>query len=214
MSFTKTLVPTSPSGINMIAECDIFYPLQTQISDWYLTTEKPPRPPPPPRPAPSPPPPEADYEDNAVQNTPSLPNQQAPYPLQRPPPETAYENSAVQNTPDSPNQQAPYPLQPPPPQPLTYPPPAMNDFSAPADPSGPRPTSGQLDANGVNGQFKFPTDQELGISAGTLINDPNFNVGKHPGEIYVDNGMSMRRRDPTVSNSKNGPDLLYKNVSK
>lgn len=37
MSFTKTLVPKSPSGINMIGECDIFYALQTQIQDWYPT---------------------------------------------------------------------------------------------------------------------------------------------------------------------------------
>ena len=48
MSFTKTLVPRSPSGINMIGECDIFYPLQTKIADWYPT--KPPPPPPPPSP--------------------------------------------------------------------------------------------------------------------------------------------------------------------
>lgn len=181
MSFTKTLVPTSPSGINMIAECDIFYPLQTKISDWYPTTKKPPRPPPPP------PPPEADYEDNAAQNTP-----------------------------ESANPQAPHPPQPPSPQPPSQLPPAMNDFPSPPDPSAPTTTNGQQDANDANGQFKFPTDQELGISAGTLINDPNFNVGKHPGEIYVDNGMSMRRRDPTVfvGNYANGPKSLYKNVRK
>lgn len=35
MSYTKTLVPKSPSGINIIGECDIFYPLQTKIEDWY-----------------------------------------------------------------------------------------------------------------------------------------------------------------------------------
>lgn len=31
----------------MIGECDIFYPLQTKIQDWY-PTKKPPPPPPPP----------------------------------------------------------------------------------------------------------------------------------------------------------------------
>lgn len=56
MSFTKTLVPRYPTGINMIAECDIFYPLQNQITDWYPT--KKPAPPPPP-------PPEEEYEDMA-----------------------------------------------------------------------------------------------------------------------------------------------------
>lgn len=42
MSMTKTLVPKSPSGINMIAEVDIFYPLQTQISDYFPTKPPPP----------------------------------------------------------------------------------------------------------------------------------------------------------------------------
>lgn len=37
MSFTKTLVPRSPSGINMVCECDIFYPLQSKFSDWFPT---------------------------------------------------------------------------------------------------------------------------------------------------------------------------------
>lgn len=50
MSFTKTLVPRSPSGINLIGECDIFYPLQNRIEDWYPT--QPPLPPPPPPPPP------------------------------------------------------------------------------------------------------------------------------------------------------------------
>lgn len=48
MSFTKTLVPKSPSGINMIGECDIFYPLQNKIEDWYPTKKPIPKPPPPP----------------------------------------------------------------------------------------------------------------------------------------------------------------------
>lgn len=31
----------------------------------------------------------------------------------------------------------------------------------------------------------LPTDQEIGITPGTIISDPNFNIGAHPGEIYV-----------------------------
>lgn len=93
MSFTKTLVPKSPSGINMVAECDIFYPLQTMISDFYPT--KPPYPPPPP-----PPPPDQqqqDEEENIKQgvlpanvgplppNEPG-PNEPSPIPFSRPRP--------------------------------------------------------------------------------------------------------------------------------
>lgn len=56
MSFTKSLVPRSPSGINLIAEVDIFYPLQTQITD-YFPTKKPP--------SPSPSPAEEEEEEEA-----------------------------------------------------------------------------------------------------------------------------------------------------
>lgn len=71
-------------------------------------------------------------------------------------------------------------------------------------PSAPIPNGPNLN-NNANGQFKFPTDQQLGITPGTIVSDPNFNVGKHPGEIYVDNGRSTRRRDPAAlnGNSKN-----------
>lgn len=146
LSFTKTLVPRSPSGINMVGECDIFYPLQTQISDWYLPTKKPPPPPPPPA---------EDYDDNAA--------------------------SDMNAEPPAPNPQ------PPPPVPIT------NDSPIPVS----APDSGQRPPDG---QFKFPTDQELGISAGTLTNDPNFNVGKHPGEIYVNGRMPSRKRIPNNPN--------------
>lgn len=54
MSYTKTLVPRSPSGINTIGEFDIFFPLQTKIADWYPTKPPLPLPPPPPRPHPPP----------------------------------------------------------------------------------------------------------------------------------------------------------------
>lgn len=174
LSFTKTLVPRSPSGINMIAECDIFYPLQNKISDWYPTT----KPPPPP-----PPPPEDDYEDDAAN--------------------MADDANMAPNPPPPPQQPAP--------QPPMNPPPPMNDIPAPPPP--PTPTlvgNGQQIPDNVNGQFRFPTDQELGINAGTLINDPNFNVGKHPGEIYVENGMPTRRRDPMGAALSS----RYKNVSK
>lgn len=98
MSYTKTLVPRSPSGINMIGECDIYYPLQERISDWY-----PPRPPhlsqnhaPPPLPPPPPPPPPSpsiplqmsnEEDDDIKQGVlpdnigPTLPMGQRPMPL-------------------------------------------------------------------------------------------------------------------------------------
>lgn len=63
MSFTKTLVPRSPSGINTIGECDIFYPLQTKIQDWY-PTKPPPLPPPPQTPSSSD---SEDYDEDAKQ---------------------------------------------------------------------------------------------------------------------------------------------------
>lgn len=42
MSITKTLAPRYPTGINMIGEVDIFYPLQTMIADYFPTTPSPP----------------------------------------------------------------------------------------------------------------------------------------------------------------------------
>lgn len=76
MSFTKTLVPRSPSGINMIGECDIFYALQTKIADWYPT--KPPHPPPPPSP------PEEEEEEDTKQGV--LPANVGPSPPNGPDP--------------------------------------------------------------------------------------------------------------------------------
>lgn len=149
LSFTKTLVPRSPSGINLIGECDVFYPLQTQISDWYLTPPhtRPQRPPPPPPPSHQPP----------------LP----PYPP--PPPH----------------------LPPPPPPPRPPPPP-------PPPAPLPRPVAIPINLP-ANGPYRFPTDQQLGITAGTLVSDPNFNVGTHPGEIYVDDRKASKQRAPNYS---------------
>lgn len=93
MSFTKTLVPRSPSGINMIGECDIFYPLQTKIADWY----PPKKAPPPPRPPPMPTKEEEEEDDDAMQEV--LPANVGPIP---------------------PNE--PQPMNPAPPQPLPIPP--------------------------------------------------------------------------------------------
>lgn len=122
ISYTKTLIPKSPSGINMIAECDVFYPLQTQIADWY-SVEKPPLPPAPPQP---------------------------------PPPEEF--QSPIE------------------PQPITIP---NQNFNSRPPPPPPSPFNS-------NGDRPFlPTDQEIGIKPETVISDPNFNTGSHPGEIYV-----------------------------
>lgn len=155
MSFTKTLVPRSPSGINLIGEFDIFYPLQTVISDWYPTkvTRKP---------LPPPPPPEGDYDDDVNDSNP--PHPAPPPPPPRPPPEL----------PPPPPQR---PAQPAPPPPL----PSSPSMVPALIPSAPPPTS-------INGPTRLPTDAEIGIPKGPqpLLSDPNFNVGKHPGEIYVD----------------------------
>lgn len=105
MSYTKTLVPRSPSGINMIGECDIYYPLQEKISDWYpskpLHHAPPPPPPPPPPQAPPPPPPPApaplqpmsyDEDEDIKQGVlpenigPNLPTGQRPNPVKPPQP--------------------------------------------------------------------------------------------------------------------------------
>lgn len=82
MSFTKTLVPKSPSGINILGECDIFYPLQTMISDFYPT--KPPHPPPPPPPPPSPDQQQQDEEEDIKQEV--LPANVGPLPPNEPDP--------------------------------------------------------------------------------------------------------------------------------
>lgn len=51
-----------------------------------------------------------------------------------------------------------------------------------------------------NQQFlptRLPSDQEIGITPATLISDPNFNVGAHPGEIYIDkNGKRSQKIPP------------------
>lgn len=43
---------------------------------------------------------------------------------------------------------------------------------------------------------RLPSDQEIGITPGTIISDPNFNVGLHPGEIYVDNNGKRSQKTP------------------
>ncbi|XP_031636405.1 formin-like protein 7 [Contarinia nasturtii] len=158
MSFTKTLVPRSPSGINTIGEVDIFYPLQNKIEDWYPTK----------KPIPPPPPP-SDEED---ENEGVLPNNVGP---QIPP-----------NIPQPP---------PPPPPP---PPIAQND-----QPTNDNPPPGPINvgtpflptpANLPDG--RLPTDQEIGITPGTIISDPNFDVGTHPGEIYVDKNGNQSQKIP------------------
>lgn len=44
---------------------------------------------------------------------------------------------------------------------------------------------------------RLPTDQEIGITPATIVSDPNFNTGSHPGEIYVqDNGKRSQKIPP------------------
>lgn len=52
-------------------------------------------------------------------------------------------------------------------------------------------------ANIPNNGNRLPTDQEIGIQPGsTLVSDPNFNVGSHPGEVYVDNDKKSEKNPP------------------
>lgn len=46
------------------------------------------------------------------------------------------------------------------------------------------------------GPTRLPTDQEIGITPATIVSDPNFNVGSHPGEIYVDDTKKKAQSSP------------------
>lgn len=152
MSYTKTLVPTSPSGINIIGECDIFYPLQTKIEDWFPTKKI--------LPSKQPPPEESDSDDENGDSDESsdgvLPNNVGPV--------------VPQNLPYQ--------------RPITPPIDALMEQISQA--FLPTPVNQLDDAS------RLPSDQELGITPGTLTSDPNFNAGSHPGEIYVDNKSSPK----------------------
>lgn len=128
MSFTKTLVPRSPSGINIIGEYDIFYALQTSVADFYPTTTTP-------KPVLA----SVEYEDE---------------------------------------QQA-----------------GVDGDNANAQTNGNGASDGlntgemESNANGDTNLSDIP-----GLPQNVLVSDPNFNVGKHPGEIYVDMNTSLPPR--------------------
>lgn len=172
MSFTKSLVPRSPSGINLIGEVDIFYPLQTQIKDWYPTKK--------PIPVPIPVEDEDDDDDDSKQ------------------PLTGNIGPMVPPNLVNPNQQFDGNL------------PDANpaDTNPPdAQPGAPNPQFLPTPSNQMNFQMnRLPSDQELGITPGTIISDPNFNVGSHPGEIYIKDkdkvGKNPPRRYDSYYNSK------------
>lgn len=130
----------------MIGECDIFYPLQTQISDWYPTTTT------------RKPPPDAEYDDEdanvAPMNTVNT---------------TGGTGSNVNNFPLS------------------------------------NGNGGGSDTDDGNNAL---TGEQLGIPMDQLISDPNYNVGKHPGEVYVNNAKSKtppRRYDKLGYSYKTSP---------
>lgn len=152
MSYTKTLVPTSPSGINMIGEYDVFYPLQTKIEDWYPTK----------KPLPPPSQPESEPEEND-------------------------ENG---DDDDSSKGVLPNNIGPIVPQNLPY----QKPINTPIDAIIEQNSQGFLPTpvNQLDDADRLPSDQELGITPATLTSDPNFNVGSHPGEIYVDNKSSPK----------------------
>lgn len=133
----------------MIAECDVFYPLQTMISDWHLMGKQP-SPPNPPTP---PPPPEEELQPTSPDES---PNEPQPIPMSMPLP--------------------------------------IGDLNA--NPRPPLPPSQPFNFN-VQRPF-LPTDQEIGIKPESVISDPNFNTGSHPGEIYVNGNekSSKNRKTP------------------
>lgn len=182
MSFTKTLVPRSPSGINMIGECDIFYPLQTKIEDWY-PTKKPVNPPPPPPQQDDDDDTDEDDDDNGDSNKNVLPNNVGP---------TLPPSAQGPNEPfpyENPMASIPQPLPPPPPPPQLAP---INDDTMSQSSQSFLPTP----VNQLDDASRLPSDQELGITPGTIISDPNYNSGSHPGEIYVDNDGKKRKTPP------------------
>lgn len=164
MSYTKTLVPKSPSGINMIGEYDVFYPLQTKIEDWYPTKK--------PLPPKQPPPEPQEYDENGDDDDSTkgvLPNNIGPI--------------VPQNLPYQ--------------KPINPPIEAIVEQNS----QGFLPTP----VNQLDDTSRLPSDQELGIKPATLTSDPNFNVGSHPGEIYVDNKSSPKdppRRSDTAYNKQ------------
>lgn len=137
MSYTKTLVPTSPSGINTLGEYDVFYALPTKVSEWYPTTTTM-------KPA------IEEYEDNDDNG-----------------------NDGGTNT-GAVNQ---------------------NDANGGANADSMTNTN---DGDAANGIAMMSDDtMNLGDIPGLpnlIVSDPNFNVGKHPGEIYVDTNTTIPRR--------------------
>lgn len=159
MSFTKSLVPRSPSGINLVCEVDIFYPLQTQIKDWYPTK----------KPIPVPKPVEPEDEDDDDDSKQPLAGNIGPMV----PSNLANPNQQFNGNPPDAN------------------PPDANPPDAPNSQFLPTPS------NQMNFQMnRLPSDQELGITPGTIISDPNFNVGSHPGEIYIKDKNRVVGKNP------------------
>lgn len=74
------------------------------------------------------------------------------------------------------------PAPPPPPLPVAAPVPQP----AAAVPDQPIPNAIAPVAIDPNAGNRLPTDQEIGIMPSVITSDPNYNVGSHPGEVYVD----------------------------
>lgn len=176
-SIVKSLVSRSPSGVNMVGECDIFYPLQTKASDWYPKTEEPP-----------------------IAN--------GHHTTQRPTTENLFIYSDQQQQGGGANNNRPQPLRPQQPQTMqtsTIENPFINsDQGTPiAITRPPIPKPGQLNESNF------------------IFSDTDFNVGKHPGEVYVNRIDQTRRTEqmnryrftnPYGNSSKYESSIVWKQV--
>lgn len=130
----------------MIGECDIFYPLQTKISDWYPTTKAPPTP-------------DEYYDDDNDDSTKNNIGQ-----------------SSSSSMPSS--------------SPIT---PAFIPTHTPSTVLSSEMLNPTVNIPSINNSYRLPTV----FAPGVLISDPNYNIGKHPGEIYVDKSRkqaALKRR--------------------
>lgn len=174
-SYTKTLVPRSPSGINMLGEFDVSYPLQTTISDWFPTTK-----------APATPEPEyyeddedtADNDDvngnsNNTMINPMIPIPPQPQPFQ------------PQIQPQQQQQYQPQPL------PQSFIPTPLPSFVRPS--VSPPFDSLSSTENPITNNFTPKVPNSILQENGVLTSDPNYNAGRHPGEIYVRNDKKVAK---------------------
>lgn len=182
-SYTKTLVPRSPSGINMIGEFDVSYPLQTTISDWFPPTKKPTTP-------------EPEYyeddEDDAnngntnIMINPMIPNPSPPQSQPQPQPQPQFQYQPMPQTFDIYSQT----------------PSSASIFVRPS------PSSDSLSSteNPITNNFTPKLPNSVLEPNGILTSDPNYNNGRHPGEIYVRNNKKPSKKRQQIFGNRKSTD--------